>query len=68
MRLNLGQVLVENLVIGADPASDPAAAGRNEGLATASGTGCLVASSWGIKPGYVKVQLPEIKAAGKGKT
>jgi hypothetical protein len=38
----------------------------NEGLATASGMGSLVVSSWAIRPGFMRVQLADIKQ-DKGK-
>ena len=65
MRLVSGRACVEALVIGTDPASEPAAVVRNEGLTSASGTGCLVVSSWGLFPGFARVQLPETKTVGK---
>ena len=66
LQLAQGRVLVEGLVIGADPSGGPSAAARNEGLAIAGGGGYLVASSRVILPGFVRVQLPEpAKVTGK---
>ncbi len=65
-QLAQGRVVLEGLLIGSDPAAGGAVAlARNAGLAVPGGSGCLAVSAWGLRPGFVRVQLPEPgKAAG----
>ncbi|GAX79177.1 hypothetical protein CEUSTIGMA_g6617.t1, partial [Chlamydomonas eustigma] len=81
-KLEHGQAVIEDLIIGTPDAmpstpttsSHPAEKSTAsatvlpvfDGLATASGIGCLVVSSWAIKPGFMRVQLAELKQE-KGK-
>ncbi len=51
VKLSKGCLMLDHLVSGGTPA-------ENESVATPSGC-FLVASSWGLEPGYCKVQLPE---------
>lgn len=49
-----GQAALSGLVVGAVE--------DWERLACAAGCGYLVASSWGLAPGYCRVALPDLKA------
>lgn len=57
-RLTQGAVAFDSLVVGRPEGE---AAPDGEALTLADGTAYLVASSWSIKPGYMKLQQADFK-------